>query len=175
LEYSANERKFEDRIVYRERFSGSMSAIEVSLEQIEQIRAHAESTYPEECCGLLLGTINEQKKIVVEVRETENSWETETAEFLPVTTGNKGNRFSIAPAVLLRVQKEARDRHLSLIGIYHSHPDHPAIPSEFDRAIAWQQYSYIIVSVKGGRATDIRSWAIDEVHQFQPEEIVTTS
>jgi proteasome lid subunit RPN8/RPN11 len=150
-----------------------MIAIRVSTEQIEQICLHAEKTYPEECCGLLLGIINERDKLVVEVRPTENSWKAELTELLPIETGSKRNRFSIAPEVLLRVQKEARDRNLSIIGIYHSHPDHPAIPSEFDRAIAWQQYSYTIVSVQQGRAQDIRSWKLDEAHQFQNEEILT--
>jgi proteasome lid subunit RPN8/RPN11 len=149
-----------------------MSVIEIEREQIEQIRTHAERTYPEECCGLLIGTIYQDKKILLEVRETENCWNAETAEFLSVTTASKRNRFTIAPEVLLQVQKETRDRNLSIIGIYHSHPDHPAIPSEFDRAIAWQEYSYIIISVLQGQTADIRSWAIDETNQFQPELIV---
>ncbi|NJK51425.1 M67 family metallopeptidase [Candidatus Gracilibacteria bacterium] len=148
--------------------------IRVGKEQIEQIRLHAENTYPEECCGLLLGVINDRDKLLVEVRQTENNWEEELTELWSIKTGNKRNRFSIAPNVLLKVQKEARDRNLSIIGIYHSHPDHPAIPSEFDRAIAWQQYSYIIVSVQQGRTQDIRSWTLDEAHQFQSEEIVTS-
>jgi proteasome lid subunit RPN8/RPN11 len=160
-----------------------MVAIRVGIEQIEQIRRHAEKTYPEECCGLLLGTVKERDKVIIEVIETENSWEEELTGLLPIEAGNKRNRFSIAPEVLLKVQKEARDyspgsakgdRNISIIGIYHSHPDHLAIPSEFDRAIAWQQYSYIIVSVRQGRAQDIRSWTLDETHQFQSEEIVTT-
>jgi proteasome lid subunit RPN8/RPN11 len=148
--------------------------IRVGKEQIEQIRLHAENTYPEECCGLLLGVINDRDKLLVEVRQTENNWEEELTELWSIKTGNKRNRFSIAPNVLLKVQKEAHDRNLSIIGIYHSHPDHPAIPSEFDRAIAWQQYSYIIVSVQQGRTQDIRSWTLDEAHQFQSEEIVTS-
>jgi proteasome lid subunit RPN8/RPN11 len=157
-----------------------MCALQVNWEQIEQIKAHAEKTYPEECCGLLVGKIERQQKrlqkILWEAIATENSWndESELAK-LSKTPGSKRDRFSIAPSVLLKWQKEARDRHLSIIGIYHSHPDHAAIPSEFDRAIAWQQYSYIIVSVREGRAIDFRSWAIDETHRFQPEEIVTTS
>ncbi|NJQ97265.1 MAG: M67 family metallopeptidase [Hydrococcus sp. CSU_1_8] len=148
--------------------------IRVGKEQIEQIRLHAENTYPEECCGLLLGVINDRDKLLVEVRQTENNWEEELTELWSIKTGNKRNRFSIAPNVLLKVQKEARDRNLSIIGIYHSHPDHPAIPSEFDRAIAWQQYSYIIVSVQQGRTKIYRSWTLDEAHQFQSEEIVTS-
>jgi proteasome lid subunit RPN8/RPN11 len=73
----------------------------------------------------------------------------------------------------LRVQKQARDRELDIIGIYHSHPDHPAIPSEFDRAIAWHHYSYIIISVQQGIASDLRSWTLDPHHQFQPEDMIT--
>lgn len=143
--------------------------IRATLEQIQQIRAHAENTYPEECCGLLIGKIEGENKILIEVRATENSWNAEATEFLPVEAGSKRNRFSIAPEVLLRVQKETRDRNLSIIGIYHSHPDHPAVPSEFDRAIAWQQYSYMIISLSQGRAVEIRSWFLDENRQFQPE------
>jgi proteasome lid subunit RPN8/RPN11 len=153
-----------------------MCAIQLNLKQIEQIKARAEKTYPEECCGLLVGKIERDRKILWDAIATENSWndESELAS-LSKTPGSKRDRFSIAPSVLLKWQKETRDRNLSIIGIYHSHPDSAAIPSELDRAIAWQQYSYIIVSVREGRAIDFRSWAIDETHQFQPEEIVTTS
>jgi proteasome lid subunit RPN8/RPN11 len=75
---------------------------------------------------------------------------------------------------MFEVQKEVRSRNLDIIGIFHSHPDNPARPSEFDRAIAWQSYSYIIVSVQQGKACDLKSWILDDDHQFQPEEIVTT-
>jgi proteasome lid subunit RPN8/RPN11 len=151
-----------------------MSSLQLTLTQIDRIRAHAERTYPEECCGLLLGTIKGEHKILLEVRETENNWGEDELLELSSATASKRNRFSIAPKILLEVQKEARDRDLTTIGIYHSHPNHAAIPSEFDRAIAHQQYSYIIVSVTEGRATDLRSWAIDEADRFQSEEIVTT-
>lgn len=145
--------------------------ITLSSEQIQQIHTHAEKIYPEECCGLLLGEIAEEHKIVTEVRETENSWNAEDFEFLSLRERTKRNNFSIAPKVLLQVQKEARDRNISIIGIYHSHPDHPAIPSEFDRLIAWPQYSYIIVSVQAGKVIDLRCWRLDDTHQFQAEEI----
>jgi proteasome lid subunit RPN8/RPN11 len=73
---------------------------------------------------------------------------------------------------MLKAQKDARDRNLDIVGIFHSHPDHPAVPSEFDRAIAWQQYSYIIVSVQNGLARDLKSWSLDDDDQFQHEEIL---
>lgn len=149
--------------------------IRVTKKQIEQIYTHAKNTYPEECCGLLLGTIENSNKISIEVCQTENSWEEQTVDDLPITPGDKRDRFLIAPKVILQIQKETRDRNLTIIGVYHSHPDHSAIPSEHDRAIAWQQYSYLIVSLQKGRIADIRSWTLDEAHQFQAEEIVTTS
>jgi proteasome lid subunit RPN8/RPN11 len=76
---------------------------------------------------------------------------------------------------MLKAQKDARDRNLDIIGIYHSHPDHPAVPSEFDRAIAWQRYSYVIVSVQQGKTCDLQSWSLDDNCQFQSEEILTLS
>jgi proteasome lid subunit RPN8/RPN11 len=71
----------------------------------------------------------------------------------------------------LQAQKQAREQNLHIIGFYHSHPDYPAIPSEFDRLYAWQEYSYIIVAVKNGKPTDINSWCLDETQQFQAEAI----
>lgn len=146
---------------------------------LQDIQSHAESTYPEECCGLLLGRLNDETKTLIEVLPTENSWDEETADDFQSIDGlskrksSKRHRFSIAPQVMLRVQKEARDRNLNIIGIYHSHTDHPAVPSKFDRVIAWPQYSYVIVSVQQGLACDLKSWSLDDNHQFQPEEIHT--
>lgn len=143
------------------------------------MQTHAESTYPEECCGLLLGHLSGESRTLIEILPTENSWGEETAVAFQSVDGlskqksSKRNRFSIAPQVMLKVQKEVRDRNLNIIGIYHSHTDHPAVPSEFDRVIAWPQYSYIIVSVQQGLACDLKSWSLDDNHQFQPEEIHT--
>jgi len=145
------------------------------------MQAHAETTYPEECCGLLLGQMSGDVKTLIEVLPTLNSWGDELASDLlaiessPQPKSSKRNRFSIAPKVMLQAQKDARDRHLDIIGIFHSHPDHPAVPSEFDRAIAWQRYSYIIVSVQQGQACDLKSWSLDDDQQFQPEAIITLS
>ena len=146
---------------------------------LQVIQSHAESTYPEECCGILLGHLSGDTKTLIEVLPTENSWDEEAAEaFQGVHSSAEGksskrNRFSIAPIVMLEAQKDARDRNLNIIGVYHSHTDHPAIPSEFDRAIAWPEYSYIIVSVRQGSACDLKSWSLDDNHQFQSEEIHT--
>lgn len=156
-----------------------MAVLKLYAHHLQAIQTHAESTYPEECCGLLLGHLIGDVKTLIEVLPTENSWDDEAADAFQSIEGSaqlessKRSRFSIAPIVMLKAQKDARNRNLDIIGIYHSHPDHPAVPSEFDQAIAWQQYSYIIVSVQQGKASDLKSWSLDDDHQFQPEEILT--
>ncbi|MBW4577548.1 MAG: M67 family metallopeptidase [Aphanothece sp. CMT-3BRIN-NPC111] len=148
--------------------------IKLIPEHLQTIRAHAENTYPDECCGIMLGQMGDDAKTLVEIWQTENAWSAETVDDYPdaeaVTT--KSRRYAIAPLDLLKAQRSARDRHLDIIGIYHSHPDYPAIPSEFDRTCAWQEYSYIIVSVQQGKACDLRSWSLNDAHQFQLEEII---
>lgn len=109
---------------------------------------------------------------------TENTWSAETSEPFQIIdakslVSNKRSHYTIAPEVMLLAQREARNRQLDIIGIYHSHPDTCAIPSEFDRVYAWHQYSYIIVSVQNGKACDLKSWSLDDHNRFQPEEIVT--
>jgi len=147
--------------------------IKISAENLQAICTHAERTYPEECCGIMLGKIDGDVKTVVEVWETLNVWEEEKWAEFPASGGvrSKNLTFEIAPLDLIKAQKAARDRQLQIVGFYHSHPDHPAIPSEMDRAIAWAVYSYIIVSVPKGKADEVRSWCLDEAHQFQEEEI----
>lgn len=153
--------------------------IKVTAKHLQAIQAHAESTYPDECCGFLMGEIAGDVKTLVEVWPTENAWNPEVAEALPeIESGDKlersrRDRFVIAPSAMLKAMKQGRDRHLTIIGIYHSHPEHPAIPSECDRALAWPQYSYIIVSVYQGKVQDLRNWSLDGEGNFQSEEIIT--
>ncbi|MGA7935444.1 MAG: M67 family metallopeptidase [Kovacikia sp.] len=147
----------------------------LTSDQLQIIKAHAERTYPEECCGLLLGRLEAAEKVVVEVRSTRNDWSPQIAEDLadeqrPLT---KTQRYWIAPQEMLIGMREARRRGLEIIGIYHSHTDHPAMPSECDRRLAWSQYSYLIVSVQQGKVVDAQSWMLDDYHQFQAEEIQT--
>lgn len=152
--------------------------LKLAVEHLRAICVHAESTYPQECCGLLLGKLSQEDKTLVEVMATENAWSAEAAEsFQEIDStldpgAKKNSHYTIAPEVMLKAQREARDRQLDIIGVYHSHPDHPAIPSEFDRVCAWQTYSYIIVSVLQGKAGELQSWSLDDQHQFQPEEII---
>lgn len=160
--------------------------LELSPAHLEAIATHAAQTYPEECCGLLLGQIHRDRpdvKTLVEVWATENVWNAEIAASLDASltqASTKETYYWIDPKEMLAAQKYGRSlksstsdgRGLDIIGIYHSHPDHPAIPSQFDRTYAWSQYSYIIVSVQQGKAVDIRSWSLDEQHNFQPEDLL---
>lgn len=154
---------------------GLDGVLEISTAHLGAIRAHAEITYPDECCGLLLGKCLDSKTLV-QVMATENAWSPEAAESFHIDDSavglTKRRHYTIAPQVMLLAQRQARDRQLEIIGIYHSHPDTGAIPSEFDRVYAWQQYSYVIVSVQNGKACELLSWSLDDNHQFQPEEII---
>ena len=155
--------------------------IQLLATHLQDIFQHAESTYPEECCGILLGSLTETQKTVTEIILTENAWNPDTAldfsddklsdDIDKSISLSKRRRYAIAPEVMLKAQKSARDSGINIIGIFHSHPDYPAEPSEFDRNYAWQEYSYIIVSVQNGKAAEINSWVLDSKDKFQTEEI----
>lgn len=159
--------------------------------QINVIQSHAERAYPEECCGLLAGRLGRSgektdTRFLSQIILVENNWTPEiddlpealnahlSAESNPAVgkSSGKSRRYWIDPRDLLAAQRYTRDRKLDIIGIYHSHPDHAALPSECDRALAWPEYSYLIVSVQQGKATDLRSWRLDPRRQFQPEPLL---
>ena len=142
--------------------------IEISAEQLKVIYNHAESVYPEECCGILLGKIAGTSKIVVEVLSTINAWGKAESDQVD---RNKNSRYSIDPHDIFMAQKRARDLQLDIIGFFHSHPDYPAIPSTCDRTQAWEVYSYPIVSVINGKVSEIKSWVLDRDGVFQAEAI----
>ncbi|MCE2559409.1 MAG: M67 family metallopeptidase [Acidobacteria bacterium] len=143
--------------------------IELSPDDLARIRAHGEATYPEECCGILVGSTEKATggngvvlARVVRLVGAENTREDE----------NRHNRYLIPPEVILRTEREARADGLDVVGYYHSHPDHPSRPSDFDRDHAWPGYSYLIVSVREGRARDERSWRLsDDRSRFDEEPI----
>ena len=117
-----------------------------------QIEQHAESTYPHECCGVLIGRTDGHTKdgrVAVEAHRTGN-----------LNTERAHDRFELDPRDYMRIDREAGARGLDIIGIYHSHPDHPAQPSATDLAAAWEGYSYVIVSVRKGKAGDFHSFEL---------------
>jgi len=139
-----------------------MKKIEL-LDNIKQLIAeHGESTYPHECCGVLFGKIEAHQKTVREVRSLENA-----------NDDSPGNRYLIPPEEVLRSERYARENELDVVGFYHSHPDVPAKPSEFDLEHAWPSYSYIILGVEKGNADELYSWELNEDRSgFHQEEIV---
>jgi proteasome lid subunit RPN8/RPN11 len=124
-------------------------ALSAELEAV--IRGEGEAAYPDECCGILLGRLSEDgRKIAEAVMPIVNAREAE----------ERYHRFRIEPEDLMRAEKEARKQGRDVLGFYHSHPDHPARPSDYDREYALPFYSYIIVAVEGGRAGDFTSWEL---------------
>jgi len=135
--------------------------LKISSELLDGIRSHGRSTYPEECCGLLLGEAEGTAKSVRDLRAMRNTRE-----------DSPKNRYLIDPRELLDAEREARARKLDIVGVYHSHPDHPARPSEFDREHAFPWYSYIVVRVAAGEPGELTSWVLrDDRSAFDAEEI----
>jgi proteasome lid subunit RPN8/RPN11 len=125
----------------------------------DRIRAHAAEAYPHECCGALLGRDRDAVREILDLLPLPNQHEL-----------SPRNRFLITADDFRRAEGAARERGLELVGWYHSHPDQPALPSEFDRQHAWPWYSYIIVSVEKGGANALASWRLAEDRlRFTPE------
>jgi proteasome lid subunit RPN8/RPN11 len=131
-------------------------------EHYNKILLHAEADYPYECCGLVVGRFFEDQKIILAAHPISNAREEES----------KRNRFLITPEEYARGEQRARQNGLDVVGFYHSHPDHPAIPSQFDLDHAWPLYSYLIVSVIKGEAVELLSWELAEDRtEFNIEKI----
>lgn len=118
--------------------------IEIKKNHIDQIKEHAQKDYPYECCGILLGKFEKGEKTVTQVLEIINEKEDE----------NKHNRYLIPSSKILETELYAIKNGLDIVGFYHSHPDHSAIPSAFDVEHALPVYSYLIVSVYDAKAVD---------------------
>lgn len=117
--------------------------------------------YPRETCGLLLGSAQQERVRVQRVLQARNLNETRARD-----------RYELDPAAFIAADAEARAAELEIVGIWHSHPDHPARPSETDRAAAWAGWSYVIVSVTKDGVADLRSWRLDG-DRFAAEDIET--
>ncbi len=142
-------------------------ALRLASAFLNSIQEHARRDYPNECCGMMLGRATEQEKIVSEVVPLPNLRldSSRAQELLPLEDPGREserNRFLIDPLEQLKVEKDARKRGLDVLGYYHSHPDHPARPSIYDRDHAWPWYSYLIVSVGRDGTGDVNSWVLSE-------------
>ena len=142
-------------------------------ETMQAMKAHAEEGYPHEVCGLLLGEVDAASRLR-RVREAE------PARNLNLEWAS--NRYELDPTDYLRIDADARRRGLAMVGVYHSHPEHPAQPSETDRVVAaeiWESsesWSYLILALSAGKVTSWQSWILrdrtfheEELHLEQPE------
>ncbi len=136
-------------------------ALRISDALVRRIQAHGVETYPHECCGALLGNDSETVREVVELVPLANR-----------RNDSPRNRFEVTPGDVQMAEKKAKGLNLEVIGWYHSHPDAPARPSEFDREHAWPWYSYIIVSVQQREPRDTKSWRLrDDRSAYDTEAI----
>ncbi len=135
--------------------------LDISKELLDQAHAHVEKAYPEEGAGFLLGSEGKVENIL----PLENSRE----------DGARHNRFLITPQDYLQAELTADRLGLSLIGVFHSHPDCPNVPSEYDREWAQPFFSYIITRVDHGKAVNSRSWRLlEDRSRFEEETIQVT-
>jgi proteasome lid subunit RPN8/RPN11 len=126
---------------------------------LSQINRHAALIFPDECCGFLFGHEQEDgTRTVSVIRQVDNA-----------KPGDKRRRFEITPKDYMQAEEFALENNFSLLGIYHSHPGHPAIPSEHDRIAAQPYFSYIIISVLQGNIDHIRSWRLNDDARFEEE------
>lgn len=136
-------------------------ALKLEKEVENKIRTHANRTYPEECAGALFSRLDSEQRIIVDHMELENADEAEKRE----------RNFEITSEDYMKAEKYADENGLSLAGIYHSHPDNPAVPSSKDLRKALPVFSYVIISVKKGEKAELRSWVLNDQGQFEEETI----
>jgi len=137
--------------------------LKIKKEHIDEIRKQGEKGYPYEICGFMLGEIDYKNNI------------RKVKEILQVENQNKeraNDRFEISPKDYLKVENYADENNIQIIGIYHTHPDHPDRPSETDLMFAQPDMSYIIMSVNNGKAEKWRSWELDlDKNEFKEEKV----
>lgn len=123
----------------------------------------ARNAYPDECCGFMYGAEaadgNRDVTVAVPVHNS--------------ATENRKRRFEVSAKDYMQAERYAIDNNLQLLGVYHSHPNHPAIPSEHDRVAAQPWFSYVIISVIDGQVDHSRSWRLNDNNQFEEETIGT--
>ncbi len=135
--------------------------IRLESADIEEIKDIAQKTYPHECCGVMVGSVENGVKTVTELVPAENQ-----------RTDSPANRYLITPDLLNGLEKKLKGTDRAIVGFFHSHPDVPARPSTYDRDHAWPWYSYVIVSVNKGEAGEIHNWKLrDDRSAFDAEKM----
>ena len=124
--------------------------ISIDKEAWDVMVAHARSTYPNECCGAMLGHVDSDKRVLISV-PIENAY-----------AGGQQERYELRPEDLLKADREARSRGMDLVGIFHSHPDCDAYFSETDLKNSCPWYSFVVISIRGGEFDHANSWLPNE-------------
>ena len=139
--------------------------LRMAEELLGEIRRHGEAAYPAECCGALAGRV--EAGVVKEVVRLAPAVNRRTDD---------PHRYLIAPDDLRRLEADLAREGLAIVGYYHSHPDHPAVPSAYDTEHAWPWYSYLIVRVERGRGLEAASWTLDDEQPLmRPESLEVLS
>jgi proteasome lid subunit RPN8/RPN11 len=142
-----------------------VTTLKLAATLARQIEREGAQQYPNECCGIMYGRDTEQGRIVERIEPVPNVFDED----------EKYHRFSISPKQLMAAERTASDEGRLVLGFYHSHPDHPARPSEYDRQHAWPFYSYVIVAIAKREPVDMTSWVLDEITEtFSRQDIVET-
>jgi proteasome lid subunit RPN8/RPN11 len=142
--------------------AGAIEPLLLTREQDAQIRREAAEIYPNECCGIIYGTLKDGRRHVTTLEPVDNVFDEQ----------ERYHRFSISGKQLMQAERVAGERGELVLGFYHSHPDHPARPSEYDRQHAWPFYSYVIVAVAKREPRDMTSWQLNEQsEQFEEQTI----
>ena len=140
-------------------------SVSLSVTLLEAIHAHGAQAYPEEGAGLLLGAFEGDVRRVTRLLPLDNNFRPES----------RARRYLISPRDLLAAEDEAEHLGLEVVGVFHSHPDHPAPASDFDTQWALPVYSYVITQVQAGVAVDSRSWRLAEDRGMMTEELLQVS
>lgn len=144
----------------------------------QSIAQHAEASYSNECVGLLIGRIEGNHKRVEAIHQAPNNWSAEVGLTDAEHEHSLADRFYLDPREYMRADRAARAQGLDIVGCYHSHPDHPAIPSERDRigaqgVGAGTLFSFLIQSVRTGQAAELTAWLLaDDGERFVAEELL---
>ena len=141
----------------------------LTAEQKKRIEAEGAAAYPNECCGIMIGRDVSDgtctRRVVERLEAMANVFD----------AAQQRRRFAVDPVALMRAERSAAAEGMLVVGFYHSHPDHPARPSEYDREHGWPFYSYVIVAVAQGVAGEMTSWVLDErTETFDKQDIEST-
>lgn len=134
--------------------------LRIPKSELRTIQAHARESYPHECCGILVGTQQNSEKTVARAIRAQN-----------LNTERAQDRYLLDPKAQMQAEREAREAGQQVLGFYHSHPDHPALPSGTDNEQSWPEYSYLIVKVTASEIPDVNCFRRTEQPALTTEKL----